>query len=434
MPVKTRNKSDYLKLGRTLAENHYKTESKKSKRNLLESEQKEPVNKALFKISQFFDNHLISWFYHYIRSRFGKKHPFLTYGKDDSGIYKFSNEKTKIACAADWASDTAESELIAKKIASCKPDYTIHLGDTYFVGEPDEIKDNFINKNSSWHRGSKGSFALLGNHEMFSRGIGYFKNLLPSMGVKSGAKYAGQGASFFCLENDYWRVIGLDTGYHSIGAIPVIENMDFIEKIPLIGNLLGKILIPQCSLHEKLIEWLKKNVKPGNDKRGIIFLSHHQYCSAFEKDYSILGNQLGKLTGSNRPVLWIWGHEHRMSIYGLYGSAPCIKAYGRCIGHGGMPVELVKSAPKKDKIIKKPLVLFDNRKKETIDGVSIGYNGYTLLNFNKDKLEIEYYDSEKRIISESWEVNNKTGKLKGISIKSEDKDLTITQELNNAIK
>jgi len=184
----------------------------------------------------------------------------------------------------------------------------------------------------------------------------------------------------------------------------------------------------------KLIEWLKKNVKLDTDKRGIIFLSHHQYCSAFEKDFEVLGMQLGKLVGSNRPVLWIWGHEHRMSIYGLYGSSPCIKAYGRCIGHGGMPVELVKILPKNNKINKKPLVLFDNRKKETIDGVSIGYNGYTLLNFDKDKLEIEYYDSEKRIVSENWEINNKTGKLNGISIESEDKDLTITQELNTGIK
>jgi len=251
MPGKTRNKKDYLKLGRTLAENHFKTESKKSKINLPEFEQNKPVNKALFKISQFFDNHLVTWFYHYIRSRFGRKHPFQTYGKNETGIYKFPNTLIKIACAADWASDTAESETIAYKISSSQPEYTIHLGDTYFVGEPDEIKANFIDKNSTWHRGSKGSFALLGNHEMFSRGIGYFKNLLPSMGIKSASgKYSGQKASFFCLENDYWRVIGLDTGYNSIGAVPIIENMDFIEKIPLIGNLLAKILIPQCSLHE----------------------------------------------------------------------------------------------------------------------------------------------------------------------------------------
>jgi len=37
-----------------------------------------------------------------------------------------------------------------------------------------------------------------------------------------GGKAEGQHASYFCLENEHWRIIALDTGYRSIG-IPVLE-------------------------------------------------------------------------------------------------------------------------------------------------------------------------------------------------------------------
>jgi len=55
------------------------------------------------------------------------------------------------------------------------------------------------------------------NHEMYARGNGYFNSILPKMGLrKSGADWGdGQWASFFCLENKYWRVIGLDTSYNA---------------------------------------------------------------------------------------------------------------------------------------------------------------------------------------------------------------------------
>lgn len=65
------------------------------------------------------------------------------------------------------------------------PDYTIHLGDIYFVGMKEETTDNFISENCSWPKGSSGSFSLLGNHEMYSRGISFFRDLLPTLGIRS---------------------------------------------------------------------------------------------------------------------------------------------------------------------------------------------------------------------------------------------------------
>ena len=47
-------------------------------------------------------------------------------------------------------------------------------------------------------------WALNANHDMYCGGYGYFGHLLPAI---------GQPASYFSLGNDFWRLIGLDTGY-----------------------------------------------------------------------------------------------------------------------------------------------------------------------------------------------------------------------------
>ena len=57
--------------------------------------------------------------------------------------------------------------------------------------------------------GSEGAFALNGNHEMYALGYGYFDHILPKLGVRGSPR--GQRASYFCLENDHWRIIALDT-------------------------------------------------------------------------------------------------------------------------------------------------------------------------------------------------------------------------------
>ena len=54
--------------------------------------------------------------------------------------------------------------------------------------------------------------------------FGYFDHLLPKLGVRGSP--GGQRASYFCLENDHWRVVALDTAYNSVRA-PLIER--FIE-------------------------------------------------------------------------------------------------------------------------------------------------------------------------------------------------------------
>lgn len=375
-----RNLEEYINLKRSPLQNHLKTDLAKAEElNLSE-------NNALRKLNNYFSLGIVSGIKHYIVNRIGKKHKFLNYDTaEDNGIYQISNDLNLISLVSDWASDTPESDKIGELIKSFNPDFTIHLGDTYYVGTKEEISNNFFEK-SSWHRGKKGSFALNGNHEMYARGISYFRDLLPTLGMydETQKKYLGQKASYFCLQNDYWRIIALDTGYNSLW-LPLLEI-----KYP------GK-----CKLEPNLINWLEKTLDLKNDKRGIIFLSHHQNFSAFEEDIPKPGEQLKKIIG-DREVLWFWGHEHRMSIYDKNCLKNNLNVYGRCIGNGGMPVELVSGVSKyHDKVI-----AYDNRSRFKLKNTDLGYNGFANIELKGNELKIKYYDIRNELLMEEYWISD----------------------------
>lgn len=420
-----RSQDDYFGMSHSVLLNHLRTETRKSKG-------KPPANK----IADFFTKRLWTWFYYYISSRFGPDYPYVTYtSPDDNGIYRLKGTENGqpaenrhaaenaqapenaqgginrqgnvcIALVADWGTDTTQSFEVASKMQGHHPDYTIHLGDTYYVGAPHEIELNFIQPDAPWVRGSKGSFALLGNHEMYARGIAFFEKLLPTLGIKDAAgHYTGQKAGFFCLENDHWRILGLDTGYHSIGKIPLIE------LLPGLG--------PDCHFDKKLMQWLHDDcrLQDKNDKRGLLILTHQQYITAFddEDEYPVPAEQLATLIGKDRPVLWIWGHEHKFSMYEKVQLKNGITAYGRCIGHGGMPVELASSSfkPNNSKSGASKLVMVDTRMQPGTHSYPLGYNGYVVLEIKEERLEIGYFDVHGKLFSESWLADIRTGTITG---------------------
>ena len=340
---------------------------------------------------------------------------------DDNGIYDLSatpskpdaEEPVRISLVGDWASGTEDAYEIAKLVKKDSVHFTIHLGDIYYVGTEFEVKDNMLGGKVQWTSGSLGSFALNANHEMYARGKGYFKYLLNSLGIRnsSGGMLHEQRASFFCLKNEHWLVIGLDTGYYSVG-IPIIEM----------------IIKPNAKLHSKLMQWLHEDVLLQDDKqRGVILLSHHQYYSQFESGYDEPARQIAQLL--NRPVLWFWGHEHRYAMYGRHATKRGgLQAYGRCIGHGGLPIEDIEDKPKCCGKYKVGLVLYDRRerKKVGISQTPVGYNGYANLIFEGKRLTVEYKDTRQTLVKENWEVGV-GGVLKGVSIEQliDDDDLVI---------
>lgn len=398
-----RNQNKYIGLSRNLVINRYKADASKRRKALrLKGIQPKPG----FSLKDFLKERVWRWIEHSFRHLLGTKHKFQTYTGNDKGLYKIDEslkgQEIRVALAADWASNTEESIEVGARMKSDIPHFTIHMGDTYYAGEPDEIKDNFIGNDSPWPKGSLGSFAMMGNHEMYSMANSYYDDLLKHLGIfdEVKKKYAGQGASYFCLYTDHWIIIGLDTGYNSVG-------------FPFVWNSFKN----NCQLPDELMQWLATEVKPLSETRGIILLSHHQYISGFrlQKNYATPAGQLAKIFGKERATIWIWGHEHRLALYQKYASLNGVVAYGRCIGHGGMPVELRELTVDGMRAGANVLVGFDKRERKIIDQVAIGWNGYALLKVHANNLAIEYYDQQKQLLlDEKWTVEN--GVISGVSI------------------
>jgi Calcineurin-like phosphoesterase len=348
-------------------------------------------------LAAFAPQRLCKWLWEYISHRIGPRHPFLVYAKSDpdQGVYPLEGgPEIRIALAGDWATGTDESESVGKLMAAFKPHYSIHLGDVYYVGGPHEVDENFLGIKNPWNgydpclwpNGTHGSFALNGNHEMYARGRAYFDRMLPKLGLISQGKPRGQGASFFCLENEHWRIIALDTGYSSIGW-PLVEY--FVQ--------------PACALRPEQIDWLRNVVRPrDDDPRGIILLTHHQYYSRYDYWYPQQARQLAEFL--SRPVLWFWGHEHRMAIYQEFGVDGGIRAFGRCIGHGGMPVDLPPDQPKHAECA---VEFADARHYPNDENLTIGFNGFAQMLLRGNRLTVHYVDVHGAVIfSESWDVEN----------------------------
>ncbi|HEV7333091.1 MAG TPA: metallophosphoesterase [Flavisolibacter sp.] len=391
-PTPQRSSKDYLKSSRSELVNHLKTEVKKVPGH---------------DISDFLTTSMWGWIYHYFKSRFGKKHPYPNYQFPDTGIYTLPDEEVNtIAITSDWATDTADAYAIAAAMESHDPDFTIHVGDTYYVGAPPEIHSNFVKKGAPWCRGKKGSFAVLGNHEMYARGTAFFKCLLPTLGLRNEeGGYTGQKAGYFCLQNQYWRILGLDTGYHSVGK-PIVEFLPFCA--------------PKAQLDDRQLAWLANTVRLGDpaDKRGLVFLTHHQFITAFkgEGEYNQPATQLASLFEHNpRQALWLWGHEHKLSFFSACSVNQDLTVYGRCIGHGGTPVALYnkkfnRSARKKGFA---HLVAVDERFQKKIRNTDLGFNGYAVLSLQGNTLSIAYHDHQRHLLTERWEANIHTGQPTG---------------------
>jgi len=388
----------------------------------------------------------------YVKYHFGLLHHFQTYSlTGETGIYYLdtgaslpanrdpsklpSLKQIVMAVAGDWGAGTMQAAYVGAQIMSPsqpKPQYTVHIGDVYFVGTEDEHTSNVlgvpppnVTNGVLWPTGSIGSFGLNGNHEMYSRGYGYFDLFLPKLGIRDQNTGAmkGQKASYMDLENQYWRVIGLDTGYNTYGV--EMENKNNTQP-------------------QQIIDWLVNTVKIGdpNDKRGIIFLSHHQYYSAFENPSLATPTQLAALVPEGRSVLWFWGHEHRVALYDKRNAGGLnLNVYGRCVGNAGFPPSI--GQPEQDPMTQK-LLAYDNRIAEMLQGggpvqAPAGYNGWIRLGFNGNSVNVDYYslaydsnnmprnDTSTLLMSEVFSVDMSSGNTLLNSFKIVNSNITFIQ-------
>jgi hypothetical protein len=341
------------------------------------------------------------WVFPYLRDFMHKDAPYATYPAGKTGIFSVpvppEGGPLRVAVAADWGTGTLEAATVAANMKASSPHYTLHLGDVYYMGETAEIDENCLGRPTKnykgvyWPTGSLGSFALMGNHEMYSGGQGYFRTFLDTLGLLNADKTVkdAQSAGYFCLETAHWLVLGLDTGYHS-GGLPAFTEIPGVNRIPFLNA--------DARFDDKMIAWLKQTiarVQPESlAKKPVLLLTHHQPMSSFQTAFTKPAEQLARLGFLNgQEFVWLSGHEHRLTVYDKQTVANSLKAYPRCIGHGGMPVEVTALSQPDSRILyydprQHPI---DERDPKTM----VGYNGHVVLLFEDNKLTIEYHDIEK---------------------------------------
>ncbi len=351
---------------------------------------------AFPRLAAFLPQNIWAWARNYLKYAFRHKHPFQTYRTTgERGVYQLQatdgGQVFKLSIAGDWGTGTFEAAEVAKAMLAFDPDYTLHIGDIYYVGDEREVSENCLGKTEfgyqgvTWPKGKIGSFSMNGNHEMYANGDGYFKLLLPNLGIPT-SEDKRQLASFFCLENATWRIIALDTGYNSIG-LPILGQIPLINLIPGVG---ASFKLPPESL-----DWLRDVVRPQERPRATILLTHHQCFSAFEAAYPQAAKQLKDLF-AGQEIIWLWGHEHRWAVYDKC-SLGGITSYARCIGHGGMPVQIAEPNDSA------PVLFFDERVYGQKGCTKFGVNGFLNMKFAGNMVTFDHRDvHDKSVLVESF--------------------------------
>src|SRR5690349_13314441 len=136
-----------------------------------------------------------------------KYHPLL---RPDSTTPRTIPNGARIALLSDWGTGMYGAPVSAQSIlADGTFDVLMHLGDVYYSGTEKETEDRFL---KLWPKAAAPlNIALNGNHEMYSGGTAYFRDIF---------KAFDQASSYCALANDRWLLIGLDTAYvdHAIDA------------------------------------------------------------------------------------------------------------------------------------------------------------------------------------------------------------------------
>ncbi len=296
---------------------------------------------------------------------------------NDDALVTTLPDTCKLILVADWGAHNDHAanirDLIKKETQDATvPVYFVHLGDIYYSGTRWEC----IRLLSSWPLSDENgpikgkSFALNGNHEMYSGGDGYFSIILPQLGQK---------ASYFVLRSPKWDFYGLDTAY-----VPACFHSSQDARLDVQWT------------------WLKKQMDSAADRKHV-FLTHYQPCSANLTEHEagqVLRDQLAELqTGGVRPVEgWFFGHQHKCYIY----EDQRIPYRARLIGHGSFPHDIQKEKYPDSDLSGKPLMAFaqlDYRGYES----GLAYSGYVSIDVTNDLLSVRYVDEDGGLFhQEGW--------------------------------
>ncbi|HSR93541.1 MAG TPA: metallophosphoesterase [Solirubrobacterales bacterium] len=267
-------------------------------------------------------------------------------------------DNARLVVVGDWGTGLPGAQAVgqemAKQIRQAKGQgrevHALHLGDVYYSGWKEEYQSRFM---PYWPVRPAGegvaSWALNGNHDMYSGGHGYFGYLLRDQ------RFAAQnGSSYFCLQNSSWQLLGLDSAY--------IDD-------DLAGGQ---------------AEWVAK--KQRESERKTMLLTHHEPFSSYVEVNPPMLERLKPAFDARRIDAWLWGHEHLCCVY-----KPDLHPYlgfGSCIGHGGVPVLLDDKEPLP------PEVEWRAEEFELHDEDRWQLFGFAVLDFDGEGIEISYYNQQ----------------------------------------
>ena len=302
---------------------------------------------------------------------FRGKHPFIPLSARAKPIELDSN--ARIIVVGDWGSGIPRAQRISKLmrielddgVRKKRKQNVIHLGDVYYAGWKYEYVDRFL---EYWpvktaERNEIGSFTLNGNHDMYSGGHHYFGTALTDPRFKKWQN----GSSLFLLSNAYWQLFGMDTAYEDGG---------------LEGNQANWINAAAAA-------------HPKKGKVKVVLLSHHQYCSSYERPSSTLVTKIQRVL-TNRDVnirAWLWGHEHRCLTYRGVPALP----FASCIGHGGVPVYQIHGG--KAKLPAPGAYEYRDVVYGGVAGVEPWAKfGFAVLDFNADVISVRYIGEDGKVV------------------------------------
>ena len=232
---------------------------------------------------------------------------------------------------------------------------------------------------------------------MYSGGEAYFDLVL---------KAFGQPQPFFCLENEFWRLIGLDAAYNG-GRLQPSDPND-----------------PIARQWNWLIEILKKN-----DGKKNILLTHHQPVSAHAAEFSAslpLRKDVADLLATegvspDAIIGWFFGHEHRCALYRDTET----EFNARLIGNGCIPHE-VQTEKECDPGCT-PVDYFNKRQNEIDSGAAVSMFAMLTLQDSSSELVIEYIDEDSQVWgTEVWDAQK--GRLGGSKFQETDFDAKLKRQ------
>lgn len=297
-----------------------------------------------------------------------------------------SDKKVRIAIIGDWGSGKFTLDGLANpngpacavmdtlgKLAT-KPDYIIHLGDTYYAGtgsnrspkgEETQCLIDILNLYPELAKPGK-CFTLNSNHEMYGGAYGYYGTALSHPLFSS-----QQGCSYFALEFGDWIIAGIDSAYFDP------------SNLYMNGGLGDKAKNPQYPF--------LKQIKDSGKK--VILMSHHAGLSTDGGTPN--ANLWPDVTSVVTPDYWYWGHTHLGAVYNSKAYSGSMKT--RCIGHSAIPfaippgmekcrqnVDWYSNTPLQEEQMLKAL-LYSSRR---------ATNGFAMLTLSKDGITEEVYDMD----------------------------------------